>query len=162
MHLNEYDTIAIGASRHHMLSANTYNPNQIFCFNDHESIASYRVSMIIDREFNRRHNVNQLIQRIAESGLFSKWYSEHKRNWFDPSVDLGTLNVRIEQIVGPVVFDLSAGWILGLLCFIAENIIHRKLRDNNASRIWTKLGHFFDGERHYLTNLPERLQASRK
>lgn len=163
MHLSEYNTIAIGASRHHMLSAITYNSNQIVCFNGNENIASYRISMIIDREFNRRHNINQLIQRIVESGLFSKWYSEHTRNWFDPSVNLGTLNVRVEQIVGPVVFDLAFGWILGLLCLIAENIIHSKLRDNNnASRIWTHLEHFFDGKRHYFKNLPECLQASRE
>lgn len=161
MHLNEYDNVAIGASRHHIISSTAYNPNQIFCFNS-EKIASYRISMIIDREFNRHHHVNQLIKRIMESGLFAKWHSMHTRNWHDPSVDFGTPSVRVEQISGPISFALFIGWGLGSLTFIAEIIVGRRLRNENASRVWTYLEHFFDGKRRYFINLPERLSKSRK
>lgn len=117
--------------------------------------------MVINREFNRPHNINTLIQRILEAGLFTKWHSKHKRVFGDRSVDFGAPSIHIEQLLAPICFMLVAGWILSIATFISERIVERKLRARNASRIWVYLEHFFDGKRHYLTNLPERLSNSR-
>lgn len=67
--------------------------------------------MLIDREFERHHNINQLIQRIHKGrGLFTKWHSKHKRTFFDRSIDFGTLNVRVEKLSALFVFVLLAGF----------------------------------------------------
>lgn len=162
MAISEVDSIAFGESRQHILSSSAYNPNEVFCFDRHQNIADYRISMIIDAQVNHRHNINQHIRRILESGFITKWHSDHRRNHVDRTIDFGSSSIHIEQLHAPIVFILFCGWILSILTFISEIITERKLRDGNSSRIWIYFEQFFDGKRHYFTNLPERLSKSRK
>lgn len=150
----------MGGSRQHILSSSAYNPNEIFCFDRNENVADYRISMVITSKFNRRYNINQHIQRIFEAGLISKWHSDHKRNHVARVIDFGSPSIHIEQLHAPIVFMLFCGWTLSILSFISEKIIERKLRAENSSRIWIYFEQFFDGKRHYFTNLPERLSKS--
>lgn len=159
-HLDEFDTIAIGDSRHHILASVLFQSSNFYCFDHRENIADYRVSMLINQEFNHAHNIDEIIRRVFESGLFVKWHSDHRRIKTTSSIEFGSPSVTVEQISAAFVFIILGGWTLATLTFIAEHIIFRNYRREGASCIWMYLERFFDGQRHYMKNLPERLQCN--
>lgn len=158
----ESSAIAIGASRHHIYATSAYQSNGIYCFDRKETIADYRISMLINADFNQRHNIDGIIRHILEAGLFTGWNSVQKRPKISPLVEFGSQRVTNEQISAAWVFMIACGWFLAISTFFAERIISRKRGQENASRIWVYLERFFDGKRHYFKNLPERLEQSRK
>lgn len=145
-----------------MLSSVAYNQNNIFCFDTREKIANNRISMLINRHFERRYNINGIIRRIIEAGLFEKWRSSRKRHHFNQASERSTLSLSFEQMALAFKFILCSGLFISTLTFLCEIVIARKMCERNPARIWVHLERFFDGKRHYLTNLPERLAKSRK
>lgn len=157
----EFDTIAIGASRRYILATSAYQSNDIYCFNRKENIAEYRISMLINTDFNRQHNIDEIIQHILEAGLFTKWHSEYTKVKIQSRIEFGSAYVTIEQLSAAWVFGIVGGSILSTITFIAEITIYRMNRKPKAALIWLYLERFFDGQRHYLKSLPERLEQSR-
>lgn len=158
-HLNDHGTVAMGDLRQHILSSIEYKPSIMYCFNPNQNIANYPISMIIDRNFEHRHNINKIIQRTFEAGLFKKWHSSQQRIIFDRSPQRETIRLSVEQISIAFILVLSIGNSLATMSFIVEIFIGRKWR---AAPIWVFLEQFFDGKRHYLINLPDRLMKSRE
>lgn len=161
-HLNAYGTVAIGDLRLHMLSSIEYKPNIMYCFNPNQNVANYPISMIIHRKFEHRHNINQIIQRIFEAGLFEKWQSNQQRVIFERSPERETIRLSVEQASIAFFLVLPIGYSLAITTFIAEIFIGEKLRGGSAAAIWVYLEKFFDGKRYYLINLPDRLMRSRQ
>lgn len=153
--------MAIGASRQHMLSSSAFDPNVMYCFDPKENIASYPIALALNSEFNHRHKLEEIIQRIFESGLIQKWSAPYQQKHIVRSVDFGSPSVRFEQLELAFYLVLPLGWSIAISAFLAELFIDRKLREGNAARIWMYLEQFFDGKRHYFINLPEKLQRSR-
>lgn len=149
----------MGDLRQHILSSIEYKPSIMYCFNPNQNIANYPISMIIDRNFEHRHNINKIIQRTFEAGLFKKWHSSQQRIIFDRSPQRETIRLSVEQISIAFILVLSIGNSLATMSFIVEIFIGRKWR---AAPIWVFLEQFFDGKRHYLINLPNRLIKSRE
>lgn len=159
--LKYFDDIAIGASRQHILNCPTYLSSTIFCFDESENIANYKVSLLVSQQFNRTYDINHVIRRIFEADMLSKWYEDsRRREIFEPTEHI-PIELTFEQFAPGIVFGLLIGLTLSFLAFVCEHIIRLKLSENNGNGIWIYLEHFFDGKRHYLQNLPERIQASR-
>lgn len=117
--------------------------------------------MLINKHFNRQHNIDTIIRHLLEAGLLNGWHSVHKRPKTNPLIEFGSKRVTNEQISAAWVFMILSGWFLATSTFIAERIIYRKRREESASRMWVYLERFFDGKRHYFKHLPERLERSR-
>lgn len=118
--------------------------------------------MVINKEFNDRYDVNELIRRIFEAGLVTKWHHDIRRVYEKPTPSIGSPYVRFEQLSGAFVFLLLSGWSLAILTFMGELIVQWRVRDPKAARVWTYLAQFFDGKRHYFTDLPRKLRKSRR
>ena len=157
---DDNDDLAVGGSRQRILNSRSYSPSTIFCFDRVESIASYQPTLLMRKDFDLKQKIDATIQYAFECGLFAKWDRDSQRKKerlmsFVPSDGL-TL-----QSLSAFILVIIIGWIMSIASCVSELIIHRKLKQKQRSRIWKYLEQFFDGDRHYLKNLPERL-AKRK
>ncbi|XP_055309007.1 uncharacterized protein LOC129572917 [Sitodiplosis mosellana] len=156
---DDNELLAIGGSRQRILNSQSYSPAGIFCF-DRESIASFQPAMLMRKDFALKRKIDEIIRNAFESGLFVKWDRDSQRKKervipFEPSVVLS-----VENIAMPLVFAIGVGSLMATAAFYCEILISRKIKENAPSRHWVYLEQFFDGERHYLKNMTEKLQIT--
>lgn len=149
--------LAIGGSRQHILNSRFYSPEKMFCFDRNEIIASYQPRLLMRKDFPFKSRVNEIIRNAFEGGLFVKWSRESKRQRERVIQHERFLAISLQVSFGPFLFFCGCGSILATLALLSEYIIFKKMSQKNRSRIWVYLEQFFDGKRHYLTNLPEKL-----
>lgn len=154
--------LAVGGSRQRILNSCSYSPNEIFCFGRDESIASYHPAFLIRKNFALNSKIDKIIQNAFESGLFVKWDWDNQRKkerliQFEPPDEL-----TIQHFLGSFVFLVSGGAVLATITLLSERLSFRKIQNPNCSRVWIYLEHIFDGQRHCLKNLPEKLMNKRK
>lgn len=162
-HLTHDDNsdLAVGGSRDYILNSPSYSPLKIFCFDSDESIASYPMVLSMRKDFALKSKVDEIIRNSFEGGLFVKWERDTRRKTeplrpYEPQLELTLKECAFICFMG------SVGFIVSILTFICEIIIYRKLKQNGRSPVWKYLRQFFDGNRHYLRNLPEKLKLNSK
>lgn len=121
---------------------------EIFCFEKSNNIRNDSVALLMRRGPVRIHEWNELISRIIEAGLVGKWArDQRKRNAEDPQM-AGT-PMGLQHFYGG--FGLCIFfWIIAIIVFILELIIHRKLQGENPHRFWRTADWVIDGKRHML------------
>lgn len=152
-----FDDVAIGASRQHILNCPAYSPSKIYCFEKSQNIANYKISLLISQQINRTNDINHVIRRVFEAGLFWKWHADsERRKKFEPLKHI-PMALTFEHFSAGFVFVLLIGWSLACLAFVSEHIIRLKIQERNGKGIWIRLEYFFDGKRHYFLNLPDKM-----
>lgn len=127
---------AVATSRQHAENNRVISNEDIFCFPGTENIHSYGVKLMVRRDFHLLPKFDDLIQRVSESGLFGKWYSEAKSfkisaraNQEDVSADLAK-PLQLKHLAGAYGL-LFCGCTLSILSFITEWIIYYFSRYRN-------------------------------
>lgn len=154
---DDNDCLAVGGSRQRILNSRSYSPSKMFCFDQDKSIASYQSALIIRTDFALRQKIDDIIRNAFEGGLFVKWNrdSQRKKKRIDPFEPEYALT--LEQYAVFLVVIYSIGCILAIFSFLFEVIIQQKMKQSNRTHIWIYFEQFFDGNRHYLTNLSQKL-----
>lgn len=129
--------------------------------NNHESIATFHpVIMIHTKVMQLKVIIDEVIQYAFESGLILKWEydSQRKKELLMPyEVKPGLTLTNI----GALYFLCGGGYAIAIMIFLVERFTQYKMQQDNRSQIWMHLERSLDGERHYLTNIPEKLMAGR-
>lgn len=145
--LLESDRSAVAVSSHY--SRVNFDVRKVYCFEDPPKIRSNSVLLKMRDTGLNRTEWNNLIQRIFESGLITKWANSAiasaktcKGN--DPTKE-GI--VTSDQSMGMFVF-MACGYILAAIAAILEQIIHYKVKQENHHRYWDLADKLIDARRH--------------
>lgn len=68
------------------------------------------------------------------------------------------LRLPITHITAALIFLVGPGLLMSIGAFIIEKFVFWKMKQGTENKILIYLEQFFDGQRHYFKNLPERLQ----
>lgn len=150
--------LAIGGSRQNILSSPFYSPSQVFCFNRLENIVSYPIAFYMRKDFHLKDKVNDIIARLLNAGFFEKFNFKSGKNQM-PDATLLPLSV---SHISLALFLIGVGSLLSILAFVVENYVFGKMKQRINCKIWKYIEQFFDGQRHYFKNIPERLQAQNR
>ncbi|XP_035780489.1 uncharacterized protein LOC118460354 [Anopheles albimanus] len=118
--------LAIAISRAHSSNSRSVGEAEMYCFAKTENIYTYSVSMLAKKDFHLLPKINDLIRRISESGLLSKWQKESEKIRIDDedeSDDRQTI-LRLDHIQGAFLL-WAVGLVLSLVGFVAERLYHR-------------------------------------
>lgn len=149
--------LAIGNSRQRILNSPIYSQSKIFCFNRSENIASYQPALFMQKTFQMNRRFDKIIRNAFESGLIVKWSRDSQRKKereIQPEI---IESILLKEMAFLYILLLFPGSFISILSFLCELIIHWKMRQSDSSRTWKYFEQFFDGKRHYLRNLPEKL-----
>lgn len=160
-YLKRYDNygMAIGGTRLHILTSSHYSPDDIFCFDESESLLTYQVALLLKNGSDFEIDINRIIRHSFEAGLFSKWERvslkvKHRAEDDQP------LQMTMENLLMPMIFVLGIGLPVACLAFLGELIIFRKVKQKKSSQIWHLLHRMCDAERKFLYIQP--LLSARK
>lgn len=153
-----YD-MAIGGTRLHILASSHYSPDDIFCFDESESLLTYQVALLLKNGSNFEIDINRIIRNSFEAGLFSKWESANLKVKHRTGDDQ-PLQMTMENLLMPLIFVLGIGLPAACLVFLSELVIFRKVKQRNSSQIWHLLHQMCDAERKFFYIQP--LPAARK
>lgn len=159
-HEDNYD-VAVGGSRQRILNSHSYTPNEIFCFDRDQSIASYHPALLMRKNFPMKSRINQIIRDAFESGLFVKWNLDSQRKKERVISYEQPPQLSLEQCSFALVIVLCIGLILSIVAFFAELIVKWQVQ-KRPHFPWSYLEYIFCGHRHCFTNLPEKLQRNRR
>lgn len=154
--------MAVGGSRQRILNSRSYSPYKIFCFDPNERIVGYQPVLFMQKNFPLKSKVDEVIRNTFEGGLFQKWDrdSQRKKELLRPYEPKLELSMREYSFLFYVIFNV--GVLLSTLSLICEIITYRKINQSARLSVWKYLGHFFDGNRHYFKNIPEKLKQNAK
>ncbi len=139
-----------------------YSSAQVFCFEGLENIASYPVALYMRKDFHYKVEVNAIVETLSDAGFFVGWQREIKIKRKQEIASMIPITLPISHIAVAFIFLIGCGSILSTLAFLAENNISWKMKQRRKKKFWIYLEQFFDGQRHYMKNLPERLQQQNK
>lgn len=161
-HENNHD-LSVGGSSERILNSRFYSASEIFCFDSDQYIAGYqpRLWMWMQKDFTLESRINRIIQQAFEGGLFVKWHRDNQRKPKRMTRDNQWKPFNLKQFSLPFVTIYGLGIIVSILSFFSEIFIQRKMMQKQRSKVWIYLERFFDGKRHYLANLTDRLERSR-
>lgn len=150
--------MAIGGSRQNILSIETHLTNQIYCFDRQENIASYPVSLIIKKSSPIKSKIEAVSRQLIESGLFVKWARDsRKRDTLRVPKEFE--GISLKHFDFPLLLICGIGLFVAFSSFIWEQITFHMMMKSTKTRFWSRLNTFFDSRRHFLKDLPEKLQG---
>lgn len=126
--------------------------SEMYCFPSRENIISFPITVRVAKKYEFLPQVNTLIRRSLEAGLFEKWqkdcdlYRNDSQHTDDRKVILTVTHI------GGALLSLFCGLSLAALIFIAECIAFHKSKQVNRHRFWLFLSQTVDGRRFYCQN----------
>lgn len=153
--------MAIGGSRQQIFNVEAFSSSKIYCFDRTENIATYQVSLMIKKNTFIESTINKLARELTESGLFVKWNRDNskKSRILEESEIEG---ISLKHFGSPLLLIYCVGLLTAFISFLWETITFSMMRKSNKVRIWKYLNAYFDGRRHVLKNLPEKIQGHSK
>lgn len=121
---------------------------EMFCFGRSNNICNGSVALLMRQGPARIHEWNELISRIIEAGLMGKWARDQRKKNAEESQMAGT-PMRLQHFYGGFGLCLFF-WIIAIIVFILELIIHQNLKGENPHRFWKTADWVIDGKRHML------------
>lgn len=130
--------MAVAISRSHASYIPVEEPSKIFCFPRINNIYTYYVSMFYKKSYNLLSRFDDIIRRVLESGLITKWRkdSDLKRNANQRKNDKAqdeNIILTLDHISGAfIVYGIGMG--IATLVFICEVIIgyYKKYKKNKV------------------------------
>lgn len=156
--------MAVGGSRNHMMNNDDFDPSKVLCFDRLENVATFPISLWMRKNVlnEKKAAIDDIINRIFESGLPTKWFSDYKHKT-DSRVSHQLPNrLRVDQLAFAMCF-LYLPFICGsCLTLCLEKITFQYQNKPKSHWIWKYMEQFCDGQRHYLLNLLCRWQENQK
>lgn len=114
MQIKKDQRAAVAVSRAH--AKNTPLPisdDDMFCFSKSDNIYTYSVVMLMRKNYHLMFKIDDLIRRITESGLLTKWQKESEKIRRLTHNDKGDSSIilKIEHVEGAFLLTL-----IGLAC----------------------------------------------
>lgn len=119
--------------------------------------------MYMRKDFYWKDKVNTIVQQLVEAGLFVKWQRDSQLHGkYEIPYAAQPIRLPISHASAALVFLIGVGSLMSISTFIVEQFVFWKMKQPNKLKIWMYLEQFVDGHRHYLKNVPERLQKQNK
>lgn len=154
LHRLEYDDkLAVATSRFHMKSLNIQS--NVFCFGSYENIYSYLATFMIRSDFKFKDKINDILDKIILSGLFSKWKKDLRldRQLLN-NEEVRKINKTDLQILWLILFWAT---IICLLVTLIEIFVKYQVQSKNAWKLWTCLDKFLNGKRNFFLFKTEKI-----
>lgn len=143
------DRLAVCGSRQHILNSKSYSPSKIYCFEPSEMVTSYSIIFLMRNDFILSPKINEIVQRLFESGVIGHWSQLSKRKRKPELPYIIPLKLTKEHMYFAMIFIMSMGSFLAILILIQEIYVSRKMKQANKSRYWTYLEWILDDECHF-------------
>lgn len=144
------DKLAVSANQQHVRNSHLIKISEMYCFPKTESLLNSLFGMRVRQKHEFLLQINSIIQRCVEAGLFQKWEKESYLYPTDAKQREDRLVILTVAHIGGGLLVLICGLILAFLSFMAENYVNRKLRQKNCRLFWILLANFVDGRRFYF------------
>lgn len=155
-YLKEYENhnAAVGDSFSHISTSSHYSPEEIYCFDERESLITYQVSIFLEKSSEIVRKINGIIRNSFESGLFSKWKRDTLK--FKQSIEeTPPIQMTLENLLMPVIFILGIGIPISVAVFLLEHLVSRKMKQKIKSGIWFFLDNICNPDRLYFRFEPQ-------
>lgn len=137
---------AVAISREHAKNTHlTIADDDIYCFPPTDNIFVYSVVIIAKKDFHLLSKFNELIRRILESGLLSKWHKDSEKvNGYDTenteenktSNTHKNIQMKLKLVhVEGAFFLCGIGLLAALFTFIVEKITFYILYQMNVKKL---------------------------
>lgn len=133
--------LAVAVNRRHIDSSS--RRDLVFCFESNQVTHSYPLAFIIRKDFPHLLQFNDLLVRLIETGLVSKWLRDYRyREEYLPNQ---YTKVSFDGVF--VLFILM--WMGVIMVGIFEQIVYRKCQNPFAHRYWRLMSKLIDDKRNY-------------
>lgn len=144
--LEENDKLAVAVSRLHAQNNLHIARQKLFCFDRNQNILRYPVQLLMRKNFPLANQINDIIRRITESGLFIKWMSDSFVQQKSDSKGLTIQRLTTDHIIGGLlVYSLFLSFAIGAA--IAEQIVYKHVKQKRHCRFWKIAECFLDNGR---------------
>ena len=109
------------------------------------------------QDLNLKRKIDKIISNAFESGLIEKWDRDNQRKKKHLPSHMPQLAYTMNEFGFAFVLVLGIGSLMAASSLLCEIIISHKMKQTPTRKIWSYLEQFFDGDRHYLKDLPEKL-----
>lgn len=154
------DKLAVSVRRIRAENSPVISKSEIYCFSSEENIFAFPTTIRMSRKYEFKTQVNSLIRRCLEAGLFTKWQEDTELSGNDskPKSDRN-INLTVAHI-GGALLSLVCGLCLASLVFIAECVAFEKLKQKDCHQFWVYLSRTVDGRRFYCREALVRPKTS--
>ena len=146
---SENSDMAVGASKLQILNSQAYSPSKHYCFKDSEAILTYQVSLLLKKNSKREMQINGIIQRAFEAGLFVKWGKDYKTKPEEVLL-VPTGHMTLSNALTAVIFALGVGVPVSILVFVLEIITSAKVKQPSPTKFWLLADMLLKPERRYF------------
>lgn len=123
---------------------------------------NYLTSLLLNKRFNQRLEVNKITRRLFEAGILTKWIQNAQRKRKREIEYIPPLEMTLLHLYYPLIFAIFLGSAISIVTFAVERIISKKMKQSEKHWIWPYFEQFFDGHRYYFNDWAIRLQNAQK
>lgn len=116
----------------------------VFCFDSNEVNHNFPLAFLIRKDFRHLLQFNDLLEKLIEAGLVSKWL----RDYYHPEEFLANQYTTVSFDGIFVLFMLVS--LCTIIIGIFEQIVHRKCQRYNTHRYWKLMNKLINAKRYYL------------
>lgn len=147
-HLYENEYLAVGVSRYHAQNNPHISRRKIFCLDRTQNILSYPVQLFMRKDYPFASEINKVIRRAVEGGLFTKWMRDTVVQRKGDLQELPVKPLQLEHISAAILaYILFTTFAYG--AFVAEYTVHKRVHQKTTNhRFWKIADYLLDGDRH--------------
>lgn len=108
--------------------------SEIFCFPSRENIFAFPTTVRMSRKYEFLPQVNTLIRRSLEAGLFQKWRSDSSLYQNNLKQEQNCNVILTVAHIGGALLLLLCGLSLALLAFMAEWVVKMKIESCHTTK----------------------------
>lgn len=150
------DTLAVATSRLHIKTMPLQQ--NIYCFDQSESIGSYLNTFLIRSEFRHKSAFNDVLQQVVSAGLVSRWEKQYLYRVTKPDESSEGLLTEDFLFICMAFISHVAFTVLALF---AEIIIFKKVNSMNSNKFWKFWDKVMCGRRRFFLLSPRKNDAEK-
>lgn len=141
------DRLAVSVGRTRAENCPLIRLSEIYCFPSQENIFAFPTTVRTSRKYEFLPQVNILIRRSLEAGLFQKWRSDSSLYQNDSKQQQICNIILTVAHIGGALLALICGLGLASLAFMAECVAFHKLKQADCHQFWLVLSDILNGRR---------------
>lgn len=164
--LQHDEYLAVAVSRLHVKNNPVISRTELFCFSRQNNVYSYSVAMPLKNYYELVDRIDLVISSLMEFGLIAKWVKSDdapstrtliaRAQAKHYQTEYGNVVLTIEHIVGALII-MAFGYILAIIAFLIEQIVHRKVRDGTNSKLYVYLHKVFGPKRTVTQTIVKKM-----
>lgn len=148
--LKRDDKLAVSVSRLRAENCALIRTNEMYCFPIRENLYTYSQSLRTTKKYDFLPQINVIIGRALEGGLFQKWHRDSSMYRNDPTKNIDRRTTLSIAHIGAALLALVCGLSIASSVFILEWIVFDKIKQKKCRRFWFIVSKFVDGRRFYF------------